>query len=366
MAFRIQLRRDTAIKWAVNNPVLLQAEMGYETDTTLLKIGDGTTNWNDLSYWNGNLAIEVGGTQIVQGAGTINFTGGVTATGASGSVTLDFSGVGGVTGPTGPSASINVYSPTTGVTGATGIKFTGGGVSVSSNGLEAIVTVSPLSSQLYNNVVRYLIDSTVTGVPGSLTGNEKVTIMSSGNLYTGRSWTRSGTSLTISSDLHGLSQGNGVLVRNSTSSDSYGYFLITSVPSANSFEITVGASGDTSGSNLSYIPAFSVQSYNVGVSMVLNPPSAGNAQLMGVTVNTLLDDETYEVQISNGTISNGAGYNMSNYTMNIPVVSAVDMDNSPGSNLNAAVTAVASGANDTFRATGLNNAGYYTIVKFVF
>jgi hypothetical protein len=366
MAFRIQLRRDTAIKWAVNNPVLLQAEIGYETDTTLLKIGDGTTNWNDLSYWNGNLAIEVGGTQVVQGAGTLNFTGGVTATGASGSVTLDFSGVGGLTGPTGPAASINVYSDTAGVTGATGIKFTGGGISVSANGLEAIVTVNPLNSQIYNNVVRYLIDDSVDGVPNDLSGNEKVTIMSSGNLYTGRNWTRSGTTLTISSNLHGLTQGNGVLVRNSTTSNSYGYFLVDTVVSANSFTIVVPDSGDTSGSALAYIPAFSIQSYDVGIDMVLNPPSSGNAQLMGVTVNTLLDDETYQVQINGGTISNGAGYNQSNYTMNIPVVSAVDMDNTPGSNLNASVTAVASGANDTFRATGLNNAGYYTIIKFVF
>ena len=32
MAFRIQIRRDTSVKWAVNNPVLLSAELGYETE----------------------------------------------------------------------------------------------------------------------------------------------------------------------------------------------------------------------------------------------------------------------------------------------------------------------------------------------
>jgi hypothetical protein len=51
MAFRIQIRRDTASKWTINNPILLNGEMGYETDTKYMKIGDGTTEWNDLLYW---------------------------------------------------------------------------------------------------------------------------------------------------------------------------------------------------------------------------------------------------------------------------------------------------------------------------
>jgi hypothetical protein len=41
MAFRIQIRRDTSLKWSTNNPVLLQGELGYETDTDCIKIGDG-------------------------------------------------------------------------------------------------------------------------------------------------------------------------------------------------------------------------------------------------------------------------------------------------------------------------------------
>jgi hypothetical protein len=54
MAFRIQIRRDTASKWSVNNPILLEGELGYTTDTKLMKVGDGTTEWNDLDYWNGS------------------------------------------------------------------------------------------------------------------------------------------------------------------------------------------------------------------------------------------------------------------------------------------------------------------------
>lgn len=47
---RIQLRRDTAARWAEINPVLLEGEIGFETDTRLRKIGDGVNRWNELGY----------------------------------------------------------------------------------------------------------------------------------------------------------------------------------------------------------------------------------------------------------------------------------------------------------------------------
>ena len=50
MAIRIQLRRDTAANWNAENPVLAVGEPGINTDTGQIKIGDGTTAWNDLSY----------------------------------------------------------------------------------------------------------------------------------------------------------------------------------------------------------------------------------------------------------------------------------------------------------------------------
>jgi hypothetical protein len=53
---RIQLRRDTASAWAASNPVLLAGEVGVETDTRRLKIGDGETSWADLGYTGGGAA----------------------------------------------------------------------------------------------------------------------------------------------------------------------------------------------------------------------------------------------------------------------------------------------------------------------
>lgn len=85
MAFRVQVRRDTGQRWSLNNPILLNGEMGFNINTTQFKIGDGTTPWNSLSYWSG----------------------GIGPTGPTGSI-----GPIGITGPTGPtgSAGYKVYT----------------------------------------------------------------------------------------------------------------------------------------------------------------------------------------------------------------------------------------------------------------
>lgn len=49
---KIQLRHDTAANWTSVNPVLLEGEVGIETDTKKFKVGDGVTNWTSLAYGN--------------------------------------------------------------------------------------------------------------------------------------------------------------------------------------------------------------------------------------------------------------------------------------------------------------------------
>jgi hypothetical protein len=51
MAFKIQLRRDTAANWTTNNPLLLNGEIGIETDTLKFKIGNGSQRWNLLTNY---------------------------------------------------------------------------------------------------------------------------------------------------------------------------------------------------------------------------------------------------------------------------------------------------------------------------
>ena len=54
MAIKLQVRRGTAAQWATagvgNVVVLLAGEIGFETDTGNIKVGDGTNFWDDLAY----------------------------------------------------------------------------------------------------------------------------------------------------------------------------------------------------------------------------------------------------------------------------------------------------------------------------
>lgn len=53
MSTTIKIRRDTAARWATNNPVLAYGEFAIVTDTTpqRLKIGTGLAAFNDLPYF---------------------------------------------------------------------------------------------------------------------------------------------------------------------------------------------------------------------------------------------------------------------------------------------------------------------------
>ena len=78
MAVQIQSRRDTAANWTSNNPTLASGEIGIETDTLKIKVGDGSTAWTSLNYIALKNVIEdttpeLGG-EMDAGAHTIGFT----------------------------------------------------------------------------------------------------------------------------------------------------------------------------------------------------------------------------------------------------------------------------------------------------
>jgi len=50
MAVQIQFHRDLAAAWTSANPTLAEGELGLETDTGQFKVGDGSTDWNTLTY----------------------------------------------------------------------------------------------------------------------------------------------------------------------------------------------------------------------------------------------------------------------------------------------------------------------------
>lgn len=45
---RMQVRRGTAAQWSTVNPVLRDGELGYETDTKIMRVGDGVTAFTSL------------------------------------------------------------------------------------------------------------------------------------------------------------------------------------------------------------------------------------------------------------------------------------------------------------------------------
>ena len=96
MSIQIQLRRGTSTEWASANPspILAEAEMGVETDTDKIKIGNGFDNWNTLPY-------------AIGGGGGTGPTGATGATGPAGT-----NGSNGATGPAGTNGSNGSTGPT--------------------------------------------------------------------------------------------------------------------------------------------------------------------------------------------------------------------------------------------------------------
>ena len=51
MATRMQQRRGTAAQWTAANPILAAGEIGFETDTSKFKMGNGSSTWTALTYF---------------------------------------------------------------------------------------------------------------------------------------------------------------------------------------------------------------------------------------------------------------------------------------------------------------------------
>jgi hypothetical protein len=65
---RFRVRGRTAANWTSGNEVLLDREIGLETDTRRFKFGDAVTAWNSLDYATGTIAS--------QDASAVDITGG--------------------------------------------------------------------------------------------------------------------------------------------------------------------------------------------------------------------------------------------------------------------------------------------------
>jgi len=82
---RFKLRNGSAALWTAENPILLEGEVGLETDTRKYKVGNGVSAWSALPYYiegvlaRGQASKMTSGTIAIAAAGTYQSTG-LTAT----------------------------------------------------------------------------------------------------------------------------------------------------------------------------------------------------------------------------------------------------------------------------------------------
>lgn len=72
MSSIIQVKRGTAAGWTSANPTLNSGEIGFETDTKKMKVGDGSTAWTSLAYTatDGDISGVTAGTGLTGGGST--------------------------------------------------------------------------------------------------------------------------------------------------------------------------------------------------------------------------------------------------------------------------------------------------------
>jgi hypothetical protein len=137
MSVTIKFRRGNSAEWTSNgNVILASGEPGYELDTGRFKIGNGTTNWNNLTY------AAIVPTGFLAGSGiSINLaTNGAFATINSSGATISNYGNDRV---------LTSDGTTTGINGESNLTFNGSLLSVSGNFVANTGTINSLN---FNNI----------------------------------------------------------------------------------------------------------------------------------------------------------------------------------------------------------------------
>ena len=185
MSIQIQLRRGTSTEWASANPspILAAAEMGVETDTDKIKLGNGFDNWNTLPYIVGGAGGAGSTGPTGPAGGGAGGTGSTGATGATGPAGTNGSngatgpagtnGSNGATGPAGTNGSNGADSTVTGPTGATGP------INIGYTGIVKAISGSYAITNLDNQTVLEAANGTVISL-GSLTSAVKIDIVQTG------------------------------------------------------------------------------------------------------------------------------------------------------------------------------------------
>lgn len=330
MAFRIQIRRDTAANWAINNPVLLQAEMGYVTDTNQAKFGNGMDPWNDLEYFAPGGEIGPTGATGSAGVGPTGPAGAAGPTGAAGAAGP--TGSAGPAGPVGPAGA-------TGSAGSTGPAGERGATGIVGSGVN------------YNTVSRYKVYDNST--------DSQIWIVSSSTVYYSLVWTRSATDLTIEGGTgHGLVVGEYVIIRNCNVDNVWA--PVTSTTST-SFTVTVPNTGGSSGIEGAYSKAFKTSSESSS-GCTVDSPASGDCQLLSMLVSTgSRSGSSYALTLPQSS-TNGAGLNTNILNSYFPIIRAQLV--SSGAIVSAAMT-LSAGNPNVFTVSSLSSS-LNTLIRFDF
>lgn len=185
---RTRQRRGTAAQWTSANPILEDGEIGFESDTTNLKVGDGSTAWVDLPY----VAEGVPGPQGVQGpqgpVGPVGPDGPAGPKGDDGPI-----------GPEGPSGVTTAVAPVLYDAQSETVSLNQAAISINSNQLQTTTVIKTTSYTLQasdaNTIIGSFSSDIVISVPDVLQNGESVTFLQSGD----GKITVAGSGLTINS-----------------------------------------------------------------------------------------------------------------------------------------------------------------------
>ena len=158
------------------------------------------------------------------------------------------------------------------------------------------------------------------------TGDISIQVLSTSTLYAGLAYSRAGSTVTVTSTSHGLSNGDYIVVQGGV--DSNHYVAISNV-STNSFDYTSAGSGTSTGNDAAYITAFNISGTPNDAGYTIEAPGAGNPQCIslngtvgsGNTGNTILTLP-----------STGFGINSSTQLFNIPSVTVANVSSGASTN----------------------------------
>ena len=305
--------------------------------------GDGTGGTSGTSGTQG--ATGTNGTSGTQGATGTNGTSGTQgATGSSG--TSGTQGAPGATGSSGTSgtggggASLTLTDGSNTVANVAQITVTGGTVGGTSP--NATLTISGGgggTATIYNTVSRY---------QAFLSGDIEVFLVSSATVNTGLTWSRSGTTLTITDTSHGRSNGDMVIVRNANADNFNGTITVVDV---NTFTLTTTNTGGTSGTEAAYSLGFTVGT-PTAAALTIAAPSGGDVQLLSVLFATGARSGTTLAITVPQSATNGAGANTTGQNSFFPVIRVQTI--STGAVQLAAMTLNTSSNFNVFNLTSMN------------